>query len=373
MMTGLLLLTLLGFQSGTGDYYPRKDGVFFQEGRDVVILDPRGAVSRRVLPQTHIIAVVGDGFLMRDHSGFHFVVSPTGKKQPLPEPPTTPLRMDLPWVFGPAFFSSDALHVFQQDRWHRLEVPIWYDFSVADGSVGAVHGLVGRFPHVTQLGKEQWLIYQPKSGETLVWQPNTGSVTRERLEDDRQLVRIGNQAMWLGLPNDKFAALVNGRAITRAGAKTRITGLNRYSPLSASGEGLWLIGFSDGWRDMMSAWKTGRLDIHLNYLHLVDGRPVNQVAKLTNLPLALQLTTSNSGSPRTKVQPGFAVVPVFGIAAHIGIVENKRIGVFRAGESGAVRGKAWTRFTPPALILYRNNGFLAFTTEGEAVSLESPP
>ncbi|CAM2006159.1 hypothetical protein [Acanthopleuribacter pedis] len=372
MTAGLLLLCCLWLSPGESALIPRGDRVFFQEADDLVVLNPAAEPIRQVLAQTQLITAVGDGLIIRDKDGFQFYLIVDGSRTPLPDPPAPPLMIELPWVKGPAFLSRDALHVLHQNRWQRLAVPIWYDFTAAVPATGALQGLVGRFPLITNGNGGSWLVYQPKSGETLVWRPSTGKVRRAQTKDDLRLVTIGNQTLWLGAPNDQWVSQVNWADPDRFGEKTRVPGLNRYSPLLAAADGVWLIGFSDGWRDMMAAWKSGRTDVTLNFLQENYGQPSNQTIKLSEMPLHLKLSTSNSGSPRTKVQPSFSVVPVLK-NGEVAVVDSEQLAIYRAGRATPILRTRRGECALPALIFYRADRYIAVDRTGQTTPLEASP
>lgn len=376
MIVSIGLAMLCALPTAVSPRYLRADHLILEEKSALVVLDPHVADSEpQRLDGARLVTLVADGFLFRDSRGLAFYHLSDGKQQPLPEPPDQALQIDLPWVTGPALFTRGALHVLHQEAWMSLPVPIWYDFAANTEAAGAVQGLIGRFPQVTQGEGGRYLIYQPKSGRLLIWRPADGKLEEKDTDDDMRLVRIAGQAMWLGYPNDRNAALVDRRTPTKGTQKTRITGLNQYSPLQADREGLWVLGFSDGWRDMLAAWKSGKIDVHLNYLRYRAGQLDNQSEKLADMPLSLTLTTSNSGSPRSDVQPGFEIVPVLGAAGHLALMQDGQLNIYHAGHKEAVHRVKVTKkaVAPVAVVRRKKEGFVVFYADGQSVPVEAKP
>lgn len=376
MMLSIWLATLCALPTAVMPRYLRADHLIREEKTALVVLDPHAAApNQQRLEGARLVTLVADGFLFRDSKGLAFYRLGDGKQQRLPEPPDQALQIELPWVSGPAVFTRDALHVIHEQRWVSLPVPIWYDFATNTEAAGAVHGLIGRFPQVTQDDGGRYLIYQPKSGKLLIWQPADGKHRETDADEDMRLVRIAGHAMWLGNPNDRNAALVDTGAPTKGTQKTRIAGLNSYSPLQSDNEGLWVLGFSDGWRDMLAAWKSGKIDVNLNYLRYQAGRLDNQTSDLPDMPLSLTLTTSNSGSPRSDVQPGFTIIPVLGAPGHLALVQGDQLRVYRAGLKAAVHTikLAKQAAAPEAVVRREQEGFVVFYADGKSVALAAKP
>ncbi|QTD51239.1 hypothetical protein [Sulfidibacter corallicola] len=301
--------------------------------------------------------------LVRRDGRLHSHDLTTGTTGSLPETKAVPLDIPLPDISLPGFFSAEKLHLFHGDRWHAISVPIWTEFLERRPTLSSHHGLSLRFPLVSQIDPDTLSIYQPKNGERVVWKPGRDLGNHEKIDRKMRPLLLDGRMLWLGAPKEARVGLNAGGSVFKLVDDTAVTHLSRYSLAQPTKNGYWLLSFPDGVRDVMRSWEHATVDVTLTLIQLEGGALKRRERSLPQMPLAFELGTSPSGSPKLEVSPAFTLLPVIAERPSLAVRRNGRIELYQTTASPRTwpEQKAWGS---PAALVHRQGRWILIDAGG---------
>jgi hypothetical protein len=242
-----------------------------------------------------------------------------------------PLLRLAPLLQQPFLCETDRLHLWYKDRWQSFTLPVWTEYAEPVSTLDGVQGVRLFFPEMIG-GEGRWWFYQPQGGLLEVYRDGTSEPVRHALSKRARVVRLGARHFWLGITERDQVAIQAADEDWRIGETVSVNNLSPYSLVIPAERGMWLLTFSDGLRDALRGWEKGLVDVEAHYVREERGRPRGQKHELGLLPVEFALTTSDSGSPKLAVSPGFAAKPIMG-TEHLAILRDGSMSII-AVETG---------------------------------------
>lgn len=260
--------------------------------------EPVSSQSGRWLTQA------ADGRLEQGDNGWRWSPDGEGAVQSLPAAKGDFQPVTFPFVKGPMAISASELVWWQAERWVMVPALARLERTGFKNRLGSFHGAKIIFPHVVTVGKQVWL-YQAADGTLAIYDRDGQSVFRGKVKDDLRPVSIGDHLFWFNAPDEGNVSRNAAADQFKLAETERIRDLNKYSPVYATGAGVWILTFPMGFTDSLDAWDKGAIEVHANFLTFNNDSFQVSRWSLGELPLRFNLGVRTSGSPKLEVEAAF--------------------------------------------------------------------
>lgn len=256
------------------------------------------------------ITLYKGGSLLEKEGSWYVLTLQTGQQKELPRPAATPLPMELPYLTEPALLTTSHLHIWTTTGWQSYLAPVWFEYQRWRPLAGAQYGIMAVPPKVLSRSKTTVWLYQGKSGALVRLDLARQTRAKDMIAKKLLPVISGQDLLWVGMPKRGKIALNSGGKRFEIIDTIAIEQLSRHSMMVNSEQGLWLLTFADGLSDALRGWEKGLIRVWASYVSVEGARLKRKTHALGELPVAVALETTSSGSPKLQVMPNFVVKAV---------------------------------------------------------------